>query len=113
MTFDEIMEKIGKLEYHQKLLVSMVEGTERKFDYLIVKKSLSEKEVDDILKYCENLSNEIKKQKAEGFVYFHPLYNEFESFLSPKLKPEEVIETCLEQKLFVPLMEELKKYSKL
>jgi hypothetical protein len=113
MTFDEIMEKLKKIEYHQRLLVRMVSGTERKFDVLIVEKSLSESEVADILTYCESLSNKIKKQKAEGFVYFHPLYNEFKYFLEPKLKPEEVIIACLEQGIFVPLMLELKKYTTL
>lgn len=112
MKFEEITEKIKMLEFHQNLLLQMVEGTSLKFYYLMIKKSLTQTEMDDILQFCENMSIELKKQKAEGFVYFHPLFNEFRSFLQPKLEAEEVIAACLEQGLFIPLMQELKKYSK-
>lgn len=111
MNLDELLEKINRLEFHQKRLLKMVESTSLKFDYLIVEKSLSQKEADNILKYCESLSSKFQKQKAEGFVYFHPLYHELTKFLEPKLKAEEVIEACLEQGLYIPLMQELKKYS--
>ncbi|MGM0904355.1 MAG: DUF1878 family protein [Bacillota bacterium] len=112
MKFEEITKKIKMLEFHQNLLLQMVEGTSLKFYYLMIKKSLTQTEMDDILQFCENMSMEFKKQKAEGFVYFHPLFNEFRSFLQPKLEAEEVIAACLEQGLFIPLMQELKKYSK-
>lgn len=110
MTNKEIIEKIEMLEYHQKLLLNMVKETNLKFDCLIVEKSLTRKEANEILVFCENLSIEMEKQKAEGFVHFHPLYNEFQRALQPKLNAREVIAACLEQGLFLPLMLELKKY---
>ena len=112
MNYEEIMEKIKMLEFHQKLLMQMVEGTKLKFYYLMIEKSLTQSEMNRIFLFCEKMSIELKKQKAEGFVYFHPLFNEFHSFLQPKLEAEEVITACLEQGLYVPLMEELKKYVK-
>jgi hypothetical protein len=113
MKFEEITEKLKMLEFHQKLLLQMVDGTSLKFHYLMIEKALTQSEMDGILQYCEKMSKEFKKQKAEGFVYFHPLFNEFCSFLQPKLEAEEVISACLEQGLFIPLMQEFKKYSKL
>ncbi|SEN11953.1 Protein of unknown function [Mesobacillus persicus] len=113
MKNEEIAEKIKMLEFHQKLLLKMVEGSSLKFYYLIIDRSLTEVEVTEFLQYCENLTVEFKKQKAEGFVYFHPLFDEFQLFLQPKMDAEEVIFACLEQGLFVPLMQELKKYTKL
>jgi hypothetical protein len=113
MKFEEITEKIKMLEFHQNLLMQMVEGTSLKFYYLMIEKALTQSEMYGILQFCEDMSMELKKQKAEGFVYFHPLFNEFRSFLHPKLEAEEVISACLEQGLFIPLMQELKKYTKI
>lgn len=110
MNYEEITEKIKMLEFHQKLLMQMVEDTRLKFYYLMIKKSLTQPEMNRILLFCEEMSIEFKKQKAEGFVYFHPLFTEFQSFLQPKLEAEEVITACLDQGLFVPLMEEFRKY---
>jgi hypothetical protein len=110
MTINDIIEKMEMLEYHQKLLLNMVKGTNLKFDCLIVERSLTQKEASDILIFCEKLSKELQKQKAEGFVHFHPLYNEFQAAMQPKLGACEVIAACLEQGLFLPLMLELKKY---
>jgi hypothetical protein len=110
MTINDIIEKIEMLEYHQKLLLSMVKGTNLKFDCLIVEKSLTQKEASDILLFCEKMSIEMQKEKAEGFIHFHPLYNELQAVLQPKLDAYEVIAACLEQGLFLPLMLELKKY---
>ncbi|MCM3667387.1 YhaI family protein [Mesobacillus maritimus] len=113
MNMDDLMEKMKMLEFHQKLLLKMVKETKFKFNYLVIEKSLTESEMGEILYFCERMSKRYKKQKAEGFVYFHPLYDELYSFLQPKLEAEEVIDACLEQELFVPLMTELKKYSRL
>ncbi|WP_053364510.1 DUF1878 family protein [Bacillus sp. FJAT-27251] len=110
MTNNDIAEKIKILEYHQKLLLKMVKGTNLKFDFLIVEKLLSQKEAGDILALCEKLSKDMKKQKAEGFVHFHPLFHELQAGLQPKLEAREVIEACVEQGLFLPLMLEMKKY---
>ncbi|MBM4764165.1 DUF1878 family protein [Bacillus sp. B15-48] len=113
MSNDDLMKKINMLEYHQKLLLKMVGHSRLNFYYLIIENSLSQEEADRILMNCENLSKDLQKQKAEGFVYFHPLYKQFKLFLEPKLNADEVIAACLEQGLYVPLMQELKKYSEL
>jgi hypothetical protein len=107
---DELLERLNRLEYHQSLLLKMVEGSKARFDMLVIEKGLSERDVQIFYKQCEQLSMELEEQKAEGFVYFHPLFNKFQEELHPRLKVEEVIHACILQKLFLLLMDELKRY---
>ncbi|WP_338470510.1 DUF1878 family protein [Niallia sp. XMNu-256] len=110
MDLQAILEKINKLEYHQSLLLKMNQSSTEAFYKLIIEKSLSEEEVGQFHKKCERLSKIFEEQKAEGFVYFHPLYEKFIAHLHPKLSAQEVIIACLRQGLYVSLMTEFKKY---
>jgi len=110
MELQAIIEKLKMLEYHQSLLLKMNISTSEAFYKLIIEKSLSEEEVNQLYRKCEQLSIDYEEQKAEGFVYFHPLFQKFIQVLPPKLTVEEVIFACLKQGLYVPLMTEFKKY---
>ncbi|MBP2241076.1 hypothetical protein J2Z40_001638 [Cytobacillus eiseniae] len=110
MDIQKIVEKIQKLEYHQQLLLKVIENNHCCFYKLIVEKSLGEKEVKEFEENCEKMSMKMEEQKAEGLVYFHPLYIEFKSLLHPVFKAEDVIMACIKQRLYLPLMEELRKY---
>ncbi|MDZ5470203.1 DUF1878 family protein [Bacillus sp. 31A1R] len=110
MNYEELLEKIKRLEYHQTLLAQMVSTNKFGFYQLVIEKSLHKNEVEDFYKLCEKMHIKLEEQKAEGFVYFHPLLEEFKSNLHPNLQAEEVVEVCLNQHLFVPLMLEFKKY---
>lgn len=110
MNEDVLVEKILKLEYHQRLLLRMLDKSNQSFYRLVIEKSLREEDVDAFFKHCDQLSIELKEQKAEGFVYFHPLFNKFKVSLHPNLQAEDVIQACIAQQLFPSLMAELKKY---
>ncbi|MEH7522964.1 DUF1878 family protein [Bacillus sp. JJ1503] len=110
MDINEVMKRMNKLEYQQKLLLKMIENRNLEFFKLIVEKSLAEREVEDFYRLCEELSIELEEQKAEGFVYFHPLYNKFTYRLHKDLEPKEAVQACLKQGLFIPLMDEFVKY---
>ena len=105
-----LYEKIKKLEYHQKLLLQIIEHPYKAFDKLVVECSLGEKEVKEFGRLCENMINEWEKQKAEGFVHYYPLFQKFNDQLHHRFQPEKVINACIKQRLFLPLMEEFKKY---
>lgn len=107
----DLVEKILKLEYHQKLLLKMLRGSTQHFYKLIIEHSLTEQEVNDFYNTCDKLSKDMKEQKAEGFVYFHPLYEELKISLPHSLDIKEVIHACLSQQLYIPLMTEFKKYT--
>ena len=111
MDYNEILERIKRLEYHQSLLLKMSRSSTDAFYKLIIEKSLDEKEVKGIYKVCAQLSKELQEQKAEGFVYFHPLFQKFDQQLHHRLQAEEVINACLMNGLYTPLLKELKKYS--
>ncbi|RWR14592.1 DUF1878 family protein [Siminovitchia fortis] len=105
---DELYERILLLEYHQKLLLDMIQPVNKDFDLLIIKKRLAEKEVEEFFQLCEELSAEMEKQKAEKFVFHFPLFKQFTSKLNGKLQPEETIQACLKQNIYPELMKVLR-----
>jgi hypothetical protein len=107
---ESILARIKLLEYHQSLLLKMISKSSDEFYKLIIVKGLGEEEVRKFQKECDALSIKFEEQKAEGFVYFHPLFKEFSMILPPKIQAEEVIEACIKQGLYLPLMLELRKY---
>ncbi len=105
---DELLARLEKLEYHQKLLLEMIDPNDFKFNWMIINKNLCEDEVKELHQLCEQLSKDMEKQRAEGFVFCAPLFQQFVNELNNKLKPHEVIQACLQQKLYPDLMSMLK-----
>ncbi|NRD78360.1 DUF1878 family protein [Bacillus sp. BRMEA1] len=108
--YEKLMEKIHILEYHQKLLLKLVENPKLPFYKLIIEKGLTEADVESFFRLCGDLCEELGKQKAEGFVYFHPLFNKLSAFLPANINMKETVEACLGQKLYEPLFKEFEKY---
>ncbi|RST75166.1 DUF1878 family protein [Siminovitchia acidinfaciens] len=104
---DELMERIKKLEYHQKLLLEMIQPVNKDFDLLIIKNGLAEKEVKEFHLLCEELLDEMERQKAENFVFHSPLFKQFTAMLNRKLEPRETIQACLKQNIHPKLMKVL------
>ncbi len=105
----EIEKRLKKIEYHQQLLLEMIQTQSFPAYRLIVKNDLSEEEVEEVFRLCKELSLQFEQQKEEGFVYFIPLLTQFINSLNHKLDPEETIHAFLGQEMYVPLMEILKK----
>lgn len=106
---NEILERLQQLEFHQQLLLKMINKKGHEFDFLIIANRLSKKEVQQFYDLCEELSISAKEQEADQFVFYTPLFKEFVHRLNHKLKPEEVIEACLKQNIYKELMLILKK----
>lgn len=107
---EELREKLDRIEYYQSLMLKMIINSEDQFFKLVIEKQLKKTDVEQFYTLCEKLSKELQEQKAEGFVYFYPLFEIFKSNLHPNLDAEAVIRACHMQKLFQPLMSEFKKY---
>ncbi|WP_419159706.1 DUF1878 family protein [Rossellomorea sp. BNER] len=105
----ELLKRIEKIEYYHSLLMEIVRKEEYSFYRLVMERDLSQKEVEDFYSLCEDLNKKSKEQKAEGFVFFAPLFQEFTLNLHPKLQPKEVIESCIKQNLYLELMIHLNK----
>jgi hypothetical protein len=110
MNEHELINRINLLEYHQKLLLEMINHPEFDFYKLIIKNGITEYEVQRFYQLCDDLNMKLEEQKAEGFIYFHPLFTEFLSFLPEKFDVKEVIQACCSQGLFLSLMLEFHKY---
>jgi hypothetical protein len=110
MNQDELLKRMNLLEYHQKLLLKLLSNPKLDLYKLVIDKGITEQQVKNFLTNCDELSNRMLKQKAEGFVYFYPLFNEFSSSLPGNLQPEDVVPACISQHIFEPLMMEFVKY---
>ncbi|ALC91949.1 hypothetical protein AM500_20745 [Bacillus sp. FJAT-18017] len=106
----QILDRIQLLEYHMRLLAEAVDKTEYELNKLLVKSNITEREAAEFFALCERMNKVMEEQKAEGFLHFHPLFQEFVSLLPSKLDSREVVTACLRQKVFVPLMTEFNKY---
>ncbi|CAG9622539.1 DUF1878 family protein [Sutcliffiella rhizosphaerae] len=98
-------DRLSALEYHLELLVKQMDRSKYPLDYIIIRGNLSREDVQSLFSTCEKLSIEMEKQKAEGFVTFTPLLNEFRHAIHPSLNLDETINALHIQGKFVPLME--------
>jgi hypothetical protein len=110
MSEQELLNRILILEYHQKLLLKLLNNPKLEFYKLIIEYGLSEQETQEFFSLCAKLSIKMEEQKAEGFVYFHPLFEEFSTSLPLKLNTKEVLHACVTQQLYEPLIQELIRY---
>lgn len=110
MNEHELLEKINVLEYHQKLLLKLVNDPKLELYKLIIENGLTEQDVRMFYSLCDRLNIKFEEQKAEGYVYFHPLFHELFSSLPPKVKIKDVINACITQKIYPSLFQELEKY---
>ncbi len=108
--YEMLIQRVQLLEYHQKLLLDLIVNPKLEFYKLIVKHGLSEHEVKKFYTLCDKLSKKMEEQKAEEYVYFHPLFDDLSVFLPAKLDIKEVIKACLSQNLYLPLFQEFVKY---
>ncbi|WP_077617139.1 DUF1878 family protein [Litchfieldia sinesaloumensis] len=105
---ESIEDRLERLEYYQSIILPLLGDKLSPFYQLIMDAQLTKKEVDDLLRICEELSIEYKKQKAEGFVGFAPLLTQFVGMLHPRLHPETTIDVLAKERKYTPLMNEFK-----
>ncbi|MBA2877482.1 hypothetical protein HNR63_000516 [Anoxybacillus kamchatkensis] len=104
-----IEQRIEKLEYYCSLMLDMIAPETKPFYALVIRHGLTKEEVEHTLRLCEQLSEQYKQQKEEGFVIFTSLLHEFASALHPNLPLAETIDALKKQQLFVPLMTEFQR----
>ena len=110
MNEQELINRILILEYHQKLFIKLLNNPKLDFYKVIIEFGISEQETQKFFSLCDELTIKMEEQKAEGFVYFHPLFEEFSHSLHPRLNSKEVIQACLKQQLYETLLMEFTKY---
>ncbi|AOH53840.1 hypothetical protein ABE28_005720 [Peribacillus muralis] len=100
-------EEIDILRFHQGLLLNLIRNPKARLDFLLVEKNFTKKEADDLLELCDILSKRYEIEKAEGYMNFRPLFNQFERKVNPKITIKECIDACLSQGLYVSFMREM------
>jgi hypothetical protein len=110
MNEHELLERINLLEFHQKLLLKLLNDPKLELYKLIIENGITEQEIEKFYYLCDKMNLKMEEQKAEGYVYFHPLFHELSVSLPSTLNIREVINACLTQKLYLPLFQEMVKY---
>jgi hypothetical protein len=105
-----LLQRIILLEYHQKLLLKLINDPTLELNKLIIENGITEQEIEKFYLLCDEMSVKLEKQKAEGYVYFHPLFDELSASLPAKLNMKEVVKACLIQHQYEPLFQEFVKY---
>ncbi|MGE6379928.1 DUF1878 family protein [Peribacillus muralis] len=100
-------EEIDILRFHQGLLLNLIRNPKARLDFLLVEKNFTKKETEDLLELCDILSKRYEIEKAEGYMNFRPLFNQFERKVNPKITTKECIDACLSQGLYVSFMREM------
>ncbi|MFJ7752388.1 DUF1878 family protein [Peribacillus muralis] len=100
-------EEIDILRFHQGLLLNLIRNPKARLDFLLVEKNFTKKEAEDLLELCDILSKRYEIEKAEGYMNFRPLFNQFERKVNPKITTKECIDACLSQGLYVSFMREM------
>ena len=108
--YEMLIQKVNQLEYHQKLLLALLTNPKLEFYKLIIEHGISQQEITKFFNLCDKLSIQLEEQKAEGYVYFHPLFDELSASLPGSLDIKEVLKACLKQELYKPLFLEFEKY---
>ncbi|WP_260284559.1 YhaI family protein [Peribacillus aracenensis] len=104
---NNINEEIEILRFHQRLLLNLIRNPEAKLDYLFVEKNFTMKEAEELLETCDTLSKRYEIEKAEGYMNFRPLFNQFERNVNSKITIKECVDACLSQGLYVSFMREM------
>ncbi|OJD59299.1 DUF1878 family protein [Bacillus sp. NH11B] len=102
----DVVRRLEQAEYYVDLLFKMIDEEKCPFYSLIIKKKARKKDIERILNICEKLNEQYAKEKAEGFLLFDALLDQFEKALPHQLEVNETAEALVKQGLFVPLMNE-------
>ncbi|MCH4865511.1 YhaI family protein [Bacillus sp. 1006-3] len=102
---DSMDHRIERLEYYIQLLVKTVDMDRYPFYGLLIDKGLSKEEGEAVMRICDELSEELATQKAQGFVTFDKLLALFAGQLNEKLDVHETIFALYEQGLYQEMME--------
>ncbi|WP_144493863.1 YhaI family protein [Bacillus pumilus] len=107
-----IEERMSQLEYYMELLLTATDMSRYPYYALLIRQQVSKEEAQEIERICAELSEEMDKQKAQGYVMFDDMLALFAGQLIEKLDVHETIFALHDQGLFQPLMNEFIKIIK-
>ncbi|WLR51474.1 DUF1878 family protein [Bacillus tianshenii] len=106
---ESVEERLERLEFYQQLLLDVMKDKDYPFYQLVIEKGLSKEEVSDVCRLCGRLTKAYEEQKELGFVNFYPLLIHFAGMLNPKLHPDDTMNALYQQKMYISLMEVLRR----
>lgn len=102
-------DRISTLEFHQQLLLEMVDTNKYPFYELIIKNNVCKVEMNDFLELCEELNKKYEEQREQGFVTFTPFLVQYVGMLPSVLEPRESLIALKHQSYYPKLMDALLK----
>ncbi|MRX71461.1 DUF1878 family protein [Bacillus lacus] len=98
--------RLEKLEFYFKLAIEMGNRDAYPFYGLIMDRELGEGDVQRVTALCDELSELLQKQKAQGLVLHENLLTQFAGQLTTKLPVNDTIHALYKQGLYTELMKE-------
>lgn len=101
------LKKVNTLEFHNELLLKMIDSEKHPFFTLVILNGLSKQEMKETFALCEEVNERLNKQDEAGFLDYTPLLTHFVGMLNPKLPVKETMNALLAQGFYRELMEKL------
>ncbi|WP_338082277.1 DUF1878 family protein [Exiguobacterium qingdaonense] len=106
-------EKVEHLSYQLKILLEIVDWTDRPFEYEVIRANLTKQEVKSFFQLIEEVRTRQNEQLRYGYTSIEPLLVHFVGMLDARLDAKTILEACVRQRIELDVTEPLYRQVKL
>ncbi|MEJ6527525.1 DUF1878 family protein [Exiguobacterium sp. USCH10] len=100
-------EKVEHLSYQMKILLEIVDWTERPFEYEVIRANLTKQDVEAFYQLLEDIRARQNEQMRYGFTSIEPLLVHFVGMLDSRLDVKTILGACVRQGIELDVTEPL------
>ncbi|MDA5560491.1 DUF1878 family protein [Exiguobacterium sp. MMG028] len=100
-------EKVEHLSYQMKILLEIVDWTERPFEYEVIRANLTKQDVEAFYQLLEDIRVRQNEQMRYGFTSIEPLLVHFVGMLDSRLDVKTILGACVRQGIELDVTEPL------
>lgn len=100
-------EKVEHLSYQMKILLEIVDWTDRPFEYEVIRANLTKQEVESFYQLLEEIRAQQNEQLRYGYTSIEPLLVHFAGMLDVRLDVKTILEACVRQGIELDVTEPL------
>lgn len=100
-------EKVEHLSYQMKILLEIVDWTDRPFEYEVIRANLTKQDVEAFYQLLEDIRARQNEQMRYGFMSIEPLLVHFVGMLDSRLDVKTILGACVRQGIELDVTEPL------
>lgn len=100
-------EKVEHLSYQMKILLEIVDWTDRPFEYEVIRANLTKQDVEAFYQLLEDIRARHNEQMRYGFTSIEPLLVHFVGMLDSRLDVKTILGACVRQGIELDVTEPL------